>query len=59
MDYGEGVVEGGADITVISDTQTMSALLSKEMTPWKAYARGKLRIKASLDDLLLLKNLVG
>jgi len=56
-----GPVNDGAlespDVTIISDTATLTALLRKEMGPMKAYATQKLKIKASLDDVLRLRKL--
>ncbi len=43
------------DVTIVSDTETLTALLKKEMGPMKAYATQKLKIKASLDDVLRLR----
>ena len=40
-----------ADITLITDAETLRALLLRETGPFKAYATGKLRFKGSLDDL--------
>ncbi len=48
------LLDGGvdkADITLITDADTLRALLLREMGPFKAYATGKLRFKGSLDDL--------
>ncbi len=52
----EGPLDG-AEVTIISDTATLTALLKKEMGPMKAYATGKLKIKASLEDVLRLRKL--
>lgn len=51
---GDGAVDG-PDITILSDTATLTALLKREMGPMKAYATQKLKIKASLDDVLRLR----
>lgn len=53
---GEGPLEG-AEVTIVGDTGTLTALLKKEMGPMKAYATGKLKIKASLEDVLRLRKL--
>jgi len=48
------LLDGGierADITLITDADTLRALILREMGPFKAYATGKLRFKGSLDDL--------
>jgi len=50
----EGPVEA-PDVTILSDAATLTALLKKEMGPMKAYATQKLKIKASLDDVLRLR----
>ena len=41
----------GADITIITDAETLRALILREMGPFKAYALGKVKLKGSLDDL--------
>ena len=46
---------GAPDVTILSDPATLTALLKKEMGPMKAYATQKLKIKASLDDVLRLR----
>jgi len=51
---GEGRIEG-ADVTILSDSATLTAVLKKEMGPMKAYATQKLKVKASLDDVLRLR----
>lgn len=53
-DVAEAPIDG-PDITIISDTSTLAALLNKEMGPMKAYATQKLKIKASLEDVLRLR----
>jgi len=50
----EGPVEA-PDVTILSDPSALTALLNKEMGPMKAYATGKLKIKASLEDVLRLR----
>ena len=50
----EGPVDA-PDVTILSDSATLTALLKKEMGPMKAYATQKLKIKASLDDVLRLR----
>lgn len=56
-----GGIKDGAieefEIKVITDQDTMKALLKKELSPMKAYATGKVKFKASLTDLLTLKKL--
>ncbi|HEV8595611.1 MAG TPA: SCP2 sterol-binding domain-containing protein [Thermoplasmata archaeon] len=51
---GEGAIEA-PDVTIVSDSSTLSAVLRKEMGPMKAYATQKLKVKASLDDVLRLR----
>ncbi len=49
-----GLLDGGvdkADITLITDAETLRGLLLREIGPFKAYATGKLKFKGSLDDL--------
>ncbi len=48
------LLDGGvdhADLTLITDADTLRALILREVGPFKAYATGKLRFKGSLDDL--------
>ena len=48
------LLDGGvdhADLTLLTDAETLRALLLRETGPFKAYATGKLRFKGSLDDL--------
>jgi hypothetical protein len=51
---GDGPVDG-PDVTILSDTTTLTAVLKKEMGPMKAYALQKLKVKASFDDILRLR----
>lgn len=49
------LLDGGverADIMLVTDAETLRALLLREMGPFKAYATGKLKLKGSFDDLL-------
>ncbi len=51
----DGLLDGGAekaDLTIISDRQTVQGLLAGEIGPFKAYATGKLRVKGDIEDLL-------
>jgi len=50
----EGPVEA-PDVIILSDSVTLTALLKKEMGPMKAYAMQKLKVKASLEDVLRLR----
>lgn len=52
-----GVGEIDSDIKIIFDSITLRKLINKEMSPIKAYATKKLKIKASITDLLKIKSL--
>jgi len=39
------------DIAIITDRETLRALILREMGPFKAYALGKVKLKGSLEDL--------
>ncbi len=52
-----GDATGSQTITVLSDSRTLTALLTRELKPIKAYATGKLKIKGDLGDLLMLKKI--
>ena len=45
------------DVIIFTDPATLSGLITKDIKPIKAYATGKLKIKASISDLLTLKKL--
>lgn len=47
-----------ADIVITTDKETMKGLLNKTVRVLKAYALGKLRVTASLEDKLLIKKLL-
>lgn len=54
----DGVKEGSVDspdITIIADRITLEKLFKKEMGPMKAIALHKLKVKASIEDLLRLR----
>lgn len=53
-DFSVGTIEK-PDVHISSDAETMKKLINKEMTAIKAYALKKIRIKASLEDLLMLR----
>jgi putative sterol carrier protein len=56
----QGFEEGDldeADIRVISDSDTLRALIAGELGPMKAMATRKLQIKASLEDMFRLRKL--
>ena len=46
-----------ADLRVTASSEILEALMSKTMSPVKAYMKGNLKVKASLMDMLLLKKL--
>jgi len=49
-----GLLDGGvehADITILTDADTLRQLILREMGPFKAYATGKIKLKGSLEDL--------
>ena len=52
--FDEGNLEN-PDMTIISDRETIYGLMKKEISVFKAYATGKIKIKASLMDLLRLR----
>ncbi|MCG2825455.1 MAG: SCP2 sterol-binding domain-containing protein [Thermoplasmatales archaeon] len=56
--FDEGTVEK-PDITIISNRETINGLMKKEISPFKAYATGKIKIKGSLIDLLKLKEFLN
>jgi putative sterol carrier protein len=54
----DGVHEGSAadpEIRVMTDEATFRALVAGEMSAMRAYATKKLRLKASLQDLMTLR----
>lgn len=53
--FDEGNLEN-PDVTIISDRETIYGLMKKEISPFKAYATGKIKIKGGLMDLLRLKD---
>ena len=58
----EGVFEGpieGADITVMTDADTFRGLVSGDISAMRAYATKKLRLKASIQDLMTLRKFFG
>ena len=48
-----------ADVTITTDTETMTGLLDGTIKPMKAYATKKISFKASVRDMLLLKKLLS
>ncbi len=63
MDHGHidalnrGAVEG-AEVTIACSEETLRGILSGETSALKAYAMKKLRLKASLQDLLTIRKLL-
>lgn len=53
-----GAVEA-PDVRISTDSATLSALMSKSLSPFKAYATGKLKVKASLTDLMMLRSFLS
>ena len=49
--------DDNADLVVTANSETLVALIEREMSPVKAYMKGDLKVKASLTDMLLLKKL--
>ncbi len=49
--------DGSTDLRVTASSEILGALMSKTMSPIKAYMKGDLKVKASLMDMLLLKKL--
>ncbi len=46
-----------ADIKITTDTETLTSLLNKDMKPMEAYARKKIKVDASIMDMLKIKNI--
>ncbi|MEW5759185.1 MAG: SCP2 sterol-binding domain-containing protein [Candidatus Thermoplasmatota archaeon] len=46
------------DIKVITDEETFLGIMRKEINPLKAYIEGKLKVRASLTDLVLMRKLL-
>lgn len=46
-----------ADLVVTASSEILEALITKTMSPIKAYMKGDLKVKASFTDMLLLKKL--
>tara|TARA_B100001123_G_C14410797_1_gene670686 strand:+ start:135 stop:476 length:342 start_codon:yes stop_codon:yes gene_type:complete len=46
-----------ADLVVTANSEVLTGLINKEISPIKAYMSGDLKVKASLTDMLLLKRL--
>jgi len=54
-DLQKGAVEN-AQVVIESDAETVEKLCKREIRIMKAYATRKLRIKASLEDIVRLRN---
>lgn len=48
-----------ADVTISADEETLKGLLNRSLSPFRALAKGKLKIKASLEDTLRLRKLLS
>ena len=46
-----------ADLVVTANSEFLTGLINREISPIKAYMSGDLKVKASLTDMLLLKRL--
>ena len=46
-----------ADLVVTANSEVLIGLINREISPIKAYMSGDLKVKASLNDMLLLKRL--
>ena len=46
-----------ADLVVTANSEILSSLIQRDISPVKAYMSGDLKVKASLTDMLLLKRL--
>ncbi len=53
-DFSKGNIED-PDARIISDKATLEGVLKGEIKPIKAWATKKLRVKASLEDMLMLR----
>jgi putative sterol carrier protein len=42
-------------LTVTSDTETLKAVMSQEMSPMKAFAMRKIRLNGSFEDIIRLR----
>jgi putative sterol carrier protein len=48
------VQDGGIenpDVAIVTDPETLRALVLREIGPWKAYAMGKIKLRGNLEDL--------
>lgn len=54
----DGVHDGkkeGADILIFTDADTFRDIVNGEMSPMRAYATKKIKFKASLSDMLMMR----
>ncbi len=58
IEMGEGEATNEADIIFSSDVDTLKSLLNEEMGVMQAYARNKIKVDASLTDMLKFKSLM-
>lgn len=52
--FSEGII-GDANVRIITDSTTMIGIINKKISPIKAYATKRLRLKASISDVLKLQ----
>lgn len=57
VDLGEGELES-ADLTITADEETLRGVIEGSIPPFKAFATGKLKVKASLEDILRFRKLL-
>ncbi len=57
-DLQEGDLES-ADFTISGDEETLRGVIEKRIAPFKAIATGKLKVKASLEDMVRLRKLLS
>ena len=53
-----GDLEASFDITLTTNRSILEKILTGDMRPMKAYATKRLRIKAKVKDLLMIKKLL-
>lgn len=54
----EGLEDGGIDnpdVTILTDEETLAGLFNRTIGPMKAYATGRLKFRATLDDVIRLR----
>ncbi len=55
----EKAFEVRPDISITSTEEDLTSILKKELSPIKAYATGRLKIRAPLLDMLLLRKMLS